>query len=49
VRDTEAQKEFWTEGLGAAAVRVGNKAGPQAMLMGPEDVRVELTEDLDKW
>jgi len=98
VRDTAAQTRFWTGGLGATAIKVGNfdvikmpgtliliqqgepsggtdgsvighlafkvrdmratldrlralgiqvpeKAGKQAMLMGPEDVQVELTED----
>ena len=98
VRDTAAQVRFWTGGLGAAAIKVGNfdvikmpgtliliqpgessggtvgsvighiafkvrdmratldrlralgikvpeKADRQAMLMGPEDVQVELTED----
>jgi len=98
-RDTAAQTRFWTGGLGATAIKVGNfdvikmpgtliliqkgepsggtvgsvvghlgfkvrdmratldrlralgikvpdEAGKQAMLMGPEDVQVELTEDL---
>ncbi len=98
VRDTEAQKKFWTDGLGATAVKVANfdvvkmpgaliliqkgepvggtdgsvighvgvkvrdmktalerlraigikvpeKAGKQAMILGPEEVKVELTED----
>jgi catechol 2,3-dioxygenase-like lactoylglutathione lyase family enzyme len=98
VRDTVAQTRFWTGGLGATAIKVGNfdvikmpgtliliqkgepsggtdgsvighiafkvrdmratldrlralglkvpeKAGKQAMFMGPEDVQIELTED----